>query len=205
MRAPDRDAGLYAIVLAAGGSQRLGRPKQLLELAGEPLIRSCIRRAQAIGAENVIVVLGAHREPVRAAIGDLPVQVAINSRWEEGMSTSIRAAMKELPADARGILLMLVDQPFVPIEHLQAMVSAWHARPDAMVASAYDGTHGVPAIFPRERFADLRGLQGDAGAKGVLRARPDEVIGLACPQASIDIDTEADLEQLTAGAVPSAD
>ncbi len=205
MRGPVPDAGLYAIVLAAGGSQRLGRPKQLLELAGEPLIRSCIRRAQAIVAEKVIVVLGAHRDPVRAAICGLPVRVVINSRWEEGMSTSIRAAMDELPGDAQCVLLMLVDQPFIPVEHLQAMVSAWRTRPDAMIATAYDDAHGVPAIFPRERFADLRGLRGDSGAKSVLRARSQEVIGLACPQASIDIDTEADLEQRTAGAVPSAD
>jgi CTP:molybdopterin cytidylyltransferase MocA len=95
---------------------------------------------------------------------------------------------------------MLADQPFVPVEHLQALVSTWRAQPQAIVATAYDDGEGVPAIFPRSRFEELRALRGDSGARPVLRAHAAEVIGIACPQAAIDIDTEADLRRLGAAA-----
>lgn len=197
MPAPDPAAPLTAIVLAAGGSRRLGRPKQLIDLAGEPLVRHCARCALA-AAHDVIVVVGAQAEAVRAALGGLPVRVVFNARWEEGMSTSIRAAVDALPEDAQGVLITLADQPFVPVEHLQALVSTWRARPRGTVATAHDDGHGVPAVFPRSRFDDLRALRGDAGARRVLRASAAGVIGIACPQAAIDIDTEADLERLGA-------
>jgi len=198
MPAPDPGATLHAVVLAAGGSRRLGRPKQLVELAGEPLVRHCVRRALAAAVPGVLVVVGAQAEAVLAALRDLPVRIVINARWEQGMSTSIQAAVDALPADAQGVLFMLADQPFVPVEHLQALVSTWRAQPQAIVATAYDDGVGVPAIFPRSRFEDLRALRGDTGARRVLRAHAAEVIGIACAQAAIDIDTEADLQRLGA-------
>ncbi len=200
MPAPDPGATLHAVVLAAGGSRRLGRPKQLVELAGEPLVRHCVRRALAAAVQGAIVVVGAQAEAVLAALRDLPVRIVINARWDEGMSTSIQAGVEALADDAQGVLIVLADQPFVPVEHLQALVSAWRAQPRAIVATAYDDGEGVPAIFPRSRFEDLRALHGDTGARRVLRARAAEVIGIACPQAAIDIDTEADLQRLGAGA-----
>jgi len=159
-----------------------------------------VRRALAAAPQGVIVVAGAQAEAVLAALRNLPVRLVINARWEEGMSTSIQAALDALPADVLGVLILLADHPFVPLEHLQALVSTWRAQPRAIVATAYDAGRGVPAIFPCARFAELRALRGDSGARGVLQARAAEVIGIACPQAAIDIDTEADLQRLGAAA-----
>ncbi len=174
-----------AAVLAAGLSRRLGRPKQLLEFRGAPLIRHAAMVALGAGCDETIVI-GSDGD----ALAGLPVTLLESANAAEGISSSIRIAVEH----ARGarLLLTLCDQPLIDSEHLRALVAI-----DAPIAAtAYAGTIGVPAVFA-PRFADeLLALRGDRGARAVIEAHRDEVIALTCEAASIDIDTASDYDAI---------
>lgn len=179
-----------AIVLAAGGSRRLGRPKQLLELQGEALVRRAARLCLESGFDPVLVVLGSSAAEVEAALAGLTVRCVANPDWPEGMATSIRAGLKALPAGVGAVLLLPCDQPAVSADLLQRFRRAHAGSPGTTFASAYAGGAGIPALFPGSRFAELAGLRGDRGAKALLEGA--ELIPFA--EGAFDIDTEEDLE-----------
>jgi len=189
-----------AIVLAAGASRRLGRPKQLLQLEGESLLARAIRLANEAGASPVIAVLGAHSEAIRASISSMRVLCAFNERWEQGIAGSIQAGLEAIDLnapDSTGALLLTCDQPRVTTAHLQVLLNQFAARgADAIVASRYAGSHGIPAVFPRGVFADLRSLEGDRGARSLLANPPCSLIAVEFAGGEIDIDTPDDLIQL---------
>jgi molybdenum cofactor cytidylyltransferase len=189
-----------AIILAAGASRRLGQPKQLLDHRGETLLERAIHLANAAGAAPVLVVLGAHFEVISAAF---PLNEAIaihNDKWEQGLATSIHAGLRALDVCAPhipGVLLMNCDQPRLTSDHLRALIEAFDAQAVAgIVASAYAGILGVPAVFPRSVFPQLNALRGDKGARSLLAQPPCTLIALSLEGGEVDIDLPADLEQL---------
>src|SRR5271169_3698885 len=161
-----------AIILAAGASRRLGRPKQLLLHKGETLLVRAIRLAGEAGASPVIVVLGAHYPEIRAAVSFGNAMGVVNDDWEQGIASSIHAGLDVLDSilpNAPGALLMTCDQPRLSAGHLRALIGGFSAQSTpAIVASKYAGTLGVPAVFPRSIFPGLRGLRGDQGARALL-------------------------------------
>ena len=190
-----------AIVLAAGASTRLGQPKQLVEYHGETLLARAIRLAQEAGADPVFVVLGANLEAILPnGLSDRAVPV-INKDWQEGISSSIQAGLRAvhgmLPA-TDGVLLLTCDQPRLSAEHLSALLREFSSAPGAVIAaSAYEGVLGTPAVFPRGAFRQLFELRGDRGARVLLGKPPCPVVGVPFPDGEIDIDTPADLDQLS--------
>jgi CTP:molybdopterin cytidylyltransferase MocA len=189
-----------AIILAAGGSSRLGQPKQLLEYRGETLLDRAIRIAQEAGASPVLAVLGANFERVRASIkpyASIPVH---NQRWRQGIASSIDEGLRALHVcapEVTGALLMSCDQPRLTAEHLRALIDAFSAQAaPAIAASLYAGVHGVPAVFPRETFADLRALRGDKGAQSLIAQAPCPVVAIEFTGGEVDIDSPEDLAQL---------
>jgi CTP:molybdopterin cytidylyltransferase MocA len=190
-----------AIVLAAGASQRLGQPKQLVALRGEPLLARVLRLARDAESAPVIPVLGAHFAAIcrRIDFGDaIPV---FNERWEQGISSSIQCGLRELVVRAPQIdaaLILTCDQPHLTAAHLSALIAAWRKQSgDAIVASAYAGTRGVPAIFPRSAFASLFALTGDRGARIVLAAPPCPVVTVLFAEGEVDVDVPRDLDTLS--------
>ncbi len=184
-----------AVILAAGGSARLGRPKQLLELHGEPLVRRAAREATAAGFSPVVVVTGAASAEVGAALAGEPVAVVENPDWRAGVAGSIRrglAAVLALRPDARGVLLAVCDQPRVDAAHLASLAAALADGAHVIAASSYAGTVGVPALFERATFGELEALAGDQGAKPVVTRAPDRVAAVPLPGGEWDVDTEAD-------------
>lgn len=188
-----------ALVLAAGGSRRLGRPKQLLAPLGEPLVHRMARLALEAGAAPVWVVVGAGAEGVRTAMADLPVSCVENPGWEEGLASSIRAGVSAAAAAEPapdGLLVLLVDQPRVDGPLLARLLGAARAAPDRRVACAYGGGLGVPALFPSADFPALGRLRGDRGARDILRAAPERVVPVPFPDGAVDVDRPEDAARL---------
>jgi molybdenum cofactor cytidylyltransferase len=207
--APGGPPLVSAIVLAAGGSTRLGRPKQLLDYRGTTLLRHSVSQALASRCHPVIVVLGADEERCRQELDGLDVHVALNPDWAEGMGSSIRvgvAALDAVAPETEAVLLMLCDQPLVTGARLDELVRrfAETGPPGATVASEYGGQPGVPALFPRARFGELARLDGAGGAKRLLRGDPSApLVTVPCPEAVVDVDTAADYEALSQSASPA--
>ncbi|MGA7243557.1 MAG: nucleotidyltransferase family protein, partial [Terracidiphilus sp.] len=147
------------------------------------------------------VVLGAHRELIQSAIDFGAANVVMNSDWEEGIASSIRAGVKAVQAEAptaESILLMSCDQPRVTKAHLHRLIQMSYAQwePTA-IASTYGEARGIPAIFPRQAFRDLLALRGDKGARVLLAKPPWPVISIPLDGGEIDIDRPEDLAQLS--------
>ena len=175
---------IAGIVLAAGFSRRLGRPKQAVVLGGETLLQRAARTALEAGLHPVIVVLNAE---LPEAGGPLPGCIVLwNESAAEGMASSIRCGVQGLAGhEVAGAVLMTCDQVAVTPEHLRTL----SAQPSQAAGSGYASKVGVPAYFPVNRFAELLALQGDQGARGMLRdARPVETEALA-----LDVDTDEEL------------
>ena len=180
------------VVLAAGASTRLGRPKQLLRFGGETLVHRAARLALATGPIDAVVVLGAEADGVFASIDDLAVRRVDCADWQQGMSASLRAGIAALTAQCAGALVVLCDQPALDGAHLERLCRAWRDAPACGAASAYAGRLGVPALLPRAWFGELAGGSGDRGARTVIAQHADEVVAIANEALARDVDHTAD-------------
>jgi molybdenum cofactor cytidylyltransferase len=192
-------AGVGAVVLAAGASERMGRPKQLLEFGGETLLRRAARAALGAGCRPVVVVTGAHAEQTREELRGLDVREVFNVQWETGMASSVRAglaALVESSAATDAVVLMLCDQPYVTKEVVRALVAAHRATGRPVVASQYGAGFGAPALFARPLFDELTKLEGAAGAKQLITRHAAEAHFVAFPAGEVDVDTPDDFSRL---------
>jgi CTP:molybdopterin cytidylyltransferase MocA len=186
----------WVILLAAGGSRRFGRPKQLIMLRGETLLRRAARVALATRPAGCVIVLGAHATRLQLELDGLPVRIAVNRRWRQGLASSLRAGLDALPAAAPAALFMLADQAAVTPADLKRLYAAWRREPASIAAARADGVRGPPAILPRSLFPALRQLRGDAGARVLLADPGRRVVEVDMPAAAVDIDTPADLARI---------
>jgi molybdenum cofactor cytidylyltransferase len=184
-------------VLAAGGSSRMGRPKQLLPFGGRSLLRHAAEVAVAAECGPVVVVLGAGADRLRQELDGLPVEVIVNSEWELGPGTSIRAAVETIEPNTEvdAVVFLACDQPLVDAAHIRRLIAAREVTGLPTAASGYAGTLGVPALFARELFADLRALHPAAGAKQLLARQSDAVAVVPFPDGAIDLDTPEDYQR----------
>jgi len=188
-----------AIILAAGSSSRLGKPKQTLVFNGQTLLQKAIHNALSSACDAVVVVLGANAEVIQPTIIDRPVPVVFNTEWQEGMASSIRHGITELKKNMPGItsaILMLCDQPFADAAILNQLIQKRSATKKTIVASAYNGTSGAPALFDQSHFNELMQLTGNEGAKKLLIKYADNMATIPFLLGAIDIDTEGDYERL---------
>lgn len=187
------------IILAAGSSGRLGKPKQLLPYKNKPLLQYVIDEAKATSAVSVLVVLGANAAAIQSELQTENIRIAINDDWKEGMASSIRCGIKELqknnPATDAAIL-MVCDQPFVTASLLNDLIITHNKTNKPIVSSSYDNTTGPPVLFHKSLFPELLQLTGDAGARIIVKKYINEVATVSFPDGRIDIDSPADYEAL---------
>lgn len=186
-----------AIVLAAGGSARMGQPKQLLPVDGQPMVRRVTAAACATNLKQVVVVVGAQADAVRQALVSLTVDVVVNESWAEGMSTSVQAGLSALAPGIQAVLIILADQPGLTPELISTLVARYHATRAAIVAPFYQGQRGNPVLFDRSLFDELGAIRGDQGGRMLIlhHERALERVEINDPSVLLDVDTRQDYEK----------
>jgi molybdenum cofactor cytidylyltransferase len=184
------------LLLAAGGSSRLGRPKQLVEFEGKTLIRRAAEALIDAGCAPVIVVLGAELDGSTKALDGLAAEIVVNEDWANGMGSSIACGMRAVESHTSkpdALLLSLCDQPHVNAAHLRKFIDTFATTRSDVISAYYDDVAGVPALFSSSLFPSLCSLKGEKGAREIIRNSPDAVT-IPLPEAAIDVDTDKDLD-----------
>jgi len=200
------EAFLSGVILAAGGSTRLGRPKQLLPLAGRPLLQHVLDEAAASRLDEIVLVLGCEAEAVRAALeipARPPVRVVTNPDWAQGQSTSLRLGLRCAHARARAAAVLLGDQPGVGAALIDRVAEAFLEHGALAARPVYCGPRGRvpghPVLLARRLFAEVEKLSGDQGARALLAERPEALLEVAVegPPPG-DVDTWEDYRRTAA-------
>ena len=190
-------ARVAGIILAAGASSRMGRPKALLPIDSDTFVTRVARALAGAGASPLVVVAGDEVEAVRVAIdaAALPVAVVQNPHRERGQLSSILVGLDEVDnPDVHAVLIGLVDCPLVSVETIERIIAAFRATDAPIVRPAMGGRHGHPALFSRDVFDELRRTDPDVGAKAVVRAHASAAVDVEVSDAGafLDIDTPDD-------------
>ena len=190
----DQLATVGLLLLAAGSSSRLARPKQLLPYQGQTLLRHAAEVAAASPCRPLVLVTGALHDELLPEIDGLPFHVVRNDAWADGMGGSIAAGLQELESafevhNVDAVVVMLCDQPLLTPELIGELIVQFQATNQPVVASAYAGTQGVPALFGREVFPQLLALRGAAGARELLQ-QYKHLPTVDFPGGATDVDTE---------------
>ena len=185
------------LILAAGSASRMGKMKQLLPYKNTTLLEWAIEQAQKSIVKNVFCVLGAHKEAIEKQLTTKPIEVIYNPNYKNGLSTSIVEGINLLQKhNFDNALIMLADQPHVTSEYLNSLIETSKKNPSNIIASSYQESAGVPAVFPKNYFNELLNLKGDKGAKSFLLQHNDDVIKVNSHQNLLDIDTPEDYQHL---------
>jgi molybdenum cofactor cytidylyltransferase len=197
----ERSSAVYGILLAAGRSARMGRPKQLLPWHGRPLARYVAEVALASRLAGLVVVLGAYAEEVARAPEDLngALRQVVCAEYAHGQAASLRCGLEALPASAGAVVVLLVDQPRVTAALINRLIAAFEAAPEAAaVAPRYRGQRGTPVLLAQPLFAEVCALEGDPGARPMLTRYADAIHWLDVDDPAVveDADTPEDYERL---------
>ncbi|HSD17545.1 MAG TPA: nucleotidyltransferase family protein [Thermomonas sp.] len=181
------------VVLAAGGSTRLGQPKQLLTRDGETLVHRAARLALATSPAQVLVVVGANPDSIAASVADLDCEVVGNREWQSGLAGSLHAAGQHLAPDIRSVLVLVCDQPALERRHLDALLEGARATASGCAATVHADAPGVPAVVPRGWFETMP-ADASRGFGARLRQQPaDGIFLLETRELGMDIDSPQDL------------
>ncbi len=183
---------ISAVVFAAGTSTRMGSPKLLLPLGGEPIVRRTVRQVSEAGFDDVLVVLGCEHSRILDALEGLPVRHTINRDYETGMGSSFRAAVLDLQESVAS-MFALADQPFVTAAHYRQLLETYRLQPSGIVCVRYGDVTAPPHLFDKEFFPELGKLEH--GAKPILQRHRDRTTVLQFPpELLLDVDTPEDYE-----------
>ena len=184
---------MIALVLAAGGSSRMGRTKQLLPVRNDTLLSHCLKNIQASLVQEVVCVLGANAKIIRNQTTIKDITYVINHNWQKGLSTSIVSGIKYIlnrDKSCTSVLITLADQPMLDTTYYNQLITLYKKNPDKIIASTYDNRLGVPALFTKNDFPELLRLKGDKGAGKYLNSNLENLVTLSEPQKLVDIDTK---------------
>jgi len=196
---------IAGILLAAGGSKRMGQPKLLMEWHGAPLVRWVARMGLAAGCSPLVVVTGANASLLESCLSGLSLQFVHNPDWERGQSSSVRAGVNALPSEVDAAIILLADQPQIPVQVAVEIMSHYRQNPQegAIWAASINGKRGNPVLFDRALFPTLTSLEGDAGARSILSNYPVQLVSFDDTELLLDVDSEADYQYLLQSPPPN--
>jgi molybdenum cofactor cytidylyltransferase len=187
---------IVAVILSAGESSRMGRPKALLPIDGVRFVAKIVAALKSTDVGNIIVVLGHHAEEMRQKIGDLPVTILVNHDYKQGQLSSLQVAIRHLESSSEGspvdgILVHLVDHPYISATLVDLMIDRFYETKKLIVVPRFQGRRGHPVIFARALFLELLAAGTDQGAKPVVHAHRDDTLEIDTDDEGvlIDIDT----------------
>ncbi|TBO42900.1 nucleotidyltransferase family protein [Pedobacter kyonggii] len=187
------------IILAAGSSSRLGRPKQLLDYKGKTLLQTVINEALETHCKPIIVVLGANAKEIARQHQHDQVNFVINESWGNGMASSIVAGLSTMiknNSEIESIIIAVADQAFIKMSNFNNLIEKQKETGKNIIASTYAETIGTPVLFKKDYFEALLSLTGAEGAKKILKQYPLDVEAVVFEHGEIDIDTETDYNNL---------
>jgi molybdenum cofactor cytidylyltransferase len=190
------------IILAAGNSSRLGKPKQLLVYQNSTLLKHILEEVSGVENAVVIVVTGSNHELIEAEISSSEVKTVFNPNWELGMSSSINAGLNKLLNSFPKIekcIFTVCDQPFVTTTVFENLIAEYQKTGKGIVASSYAETLGTPVLFDKKYFEALLELKGQEGAKKIIHRFLEDTVSVPFEKGNIDIDTEDDYNKLLSG------
>jgi len=187
---------LSAILLAAGESKRMGKPKQLMPFGQSTLLEQAIDNLMNSAVDEIIVVLGYKAEEMIKTIAAKPVKIVVNPNYRQGMSTSIIAGLSLVDSQAQTVMLALGDQPSVDSQTINRLIEEFYRHDKGIAIPTYRGMRGHPIIFAIKYKQELLELRGDIGGREIIRHHPDDVLEVAVDSASVasDIDTKSDYQ-----------
>lgn len=185
---------IVGVILSAGESSRMGRPKALLPIDGVRFVEKIVSTLKSTNVGNIIVVLGHNGEEMRQKISDLPVTILINQYYKQGQLSSLQVAIRHLESSGSpvdGILVHLVDHPYIEAKLVNLMIKRFNETKKLIVVPRFQGRRGHPVIFARALFAELLAAATDLGAKPVVHAHRDDTLEIDTDDKGvlIDIDT----------------
>ncbi|MBN1905029.1 MAG: putative selenium-dependent hydroxylase accessory protein YqeC [Deltaproteobacteria bacterium] len=184
-----------AIILAAGGSSRMGKPKQMLEIGGKTLVSIVIENILASIIDEIIIVT----QPDLPLIGgnEYPeIKRVVNKEWQRGQSSSMKAGLNAVDKKTDAVMFFMADQPMVDTDIINRLVTAFQESKKPIVSPMYNGKKGAPVLFKRGLFDELNLIQGDRGGRGLLEVYPVEYVNIEMPFAAMDVDTPEEYEKL---------
>ena len=186
------------IVLAAGSSSRMGRPKQLLPFRGQTVIECIVDSALKSSLYKVIVVLGHRADELRPLLTGHEVTVILNPDYKRGQSSSIQAGLQAVREEVDAVLFLLGDQPLITPETIDSILSAYESSSGPIVMPLFEGRRGNPVLFDRQTFERIESLSGDSGARALFLEYADQIVEVPFQDSSVhfDVDTEQDYRAL---------
>lgn len=185
------------LILAAGNSSRLGHPKQLVSIQGKSLLSYTLSEAQKVADSDIFIVTGAYVKELNESIDLKPFEVIYNEDWARGMGGSISKGINSIMEyNYEGVLISVCDQPYIEKENFDNLISKYQKTGKSIVVSSYAEGSGPPVFFQQKYFEELSILDGDLGAKEIIRKYKNNVDFVVFEKGNIDIDTERDISQL---------
>lgn len=199
MPSTERNGKYTIIILAAGRSARLGSPKQLLSYQGKNLLQHTIDAARESQVGPVIVVLGSDIDEIAGSLDTANLTMVKNPNWESGMASSIACgltAQNKWYPETEAVILMVCDQPFVNPKLLMQLSKKYEESGNSIVASSYANIKGTPALFHKKHFYELLAIEGDTGARSLIKKYTGSIQSVPFIRGGIDIDTIEDYQNL---------
>jgi molybdenum cofactor cytidylyltransferase len=183
---------ISAVILSAGESSRMGRPKALLPIDGETFIEKITGALKKTSVNKIFVILGHDAAEMKPRIGPLPVEILINPDYKLGQLSSLQVGVRRLEteADCDGMLVHLVDHPYIDAKLVQVMIERFYASGKLIVVPRYNSKRGHPVIFSRKLFKELLSAPMDQGAKAVVNAHRDDTLEIETDDRGITVDID---------------